>query len=221
MSQEDQKQTKGINPADSADSKPSEKPPDENKVTEFLWNWIFPIGIFPAIALVLFCLFHIVFVPLYLYNTPLRRIRSGCMPTTATISERCGSTYLQLSATPDELWSGDTVEIEFSVKNIDDEREQKYFSENEPVMDISIPTGYDGQHIIYTYWSDGRSTTQEMRSMVLGPGESKSITMKWTAPEGFYVSGPVVLKGVLRDDHAEDGISCEVSLPYCVNGCGV
>lgn len=99
---------------------------------------------------------------------------------------------------------GGTVRIQFTVENHGEET-QVFELKDQSVMDICvrIPARVQSENDVVTYWSDTGSITPEQRRVELGPGESKSITMQWEAPEEADAR-VVEIGGILREGEEED-----------------
>jgi len=97
---------------------------------------------------------------------------------------------------------GGTVNIRFTVENFG--QESKVFElKDQSVMDIRVHfQRLDGTRV-YAYWCESQPLTSEMRRLELGPGESKSITMQWVAPEEADTL-TVDIGGILRESEKED-----------------
>ncbi|MCJ7668296.1 MAG: BsuPI-related putative proteinase inhibitor [Anaerolineae bacterium] len=97
---------------------------------------------------------------------------------------------------------GGTVNIRFTVENFGEET-QVFELKDQSVMDVWVHfQRLDGIRV-YAYWSENQLLTSEMRRLELRPGESKSITMQWVAPEEADAL-TVNVGGVLRKGEEED-----------------
>jgi len=121
-------------------------------------------------------------------------------------SHRAQRGDLVLEVWVDRHWVnvGGTVNIRFTVENHGEET-QVFELKDQSVMDISvrIPARVQGENDIVTYWSDTGSITPEQKHLELGPGESKSITMEWAAPEEADARS-VKIGVILRKGERED-----------------
>jgi len=99
---------------------------------------------------------------------------------------------------------GGTANIRFTVENFGEETEV-FELKNQSVMDIEVrvPARVQGENDITSYWSDTGPITPEHRRLELRPGESKSITMQWVAPEQADTR-VVNIGGILRKSDKED-----------------
>jgi len=97
---------------------------------------------------------------------------------------------------------GGTVNIRFTLENFGEET-QVFELKDQSVMDVWVHfQRLDGIRV-YAYWSENQLLTSEMRRLELRPGESKSITMQWVAPEEADAL-TVNVGGVLRKGEEED-----------------
>ncbi len=126
---------------------------------------------------------------------------------------RIGNLGLEIWASQTQLKAGESVDLRFTITNRGDGTEIVRI-ENKPVMDLRIRHGHP-ENWTELYWSDRREITPEIRTLELASGESKTIEMTWTAPEGAY-GFPVDAEGVLRKRNGEYA----VFIPICVENCG-
>ena len=130
-----------------------------------------------------------------------------------------GNLGLEIWASRTQLKAGESVDLRFTVFNRGGDTEMIWL-EDESAMDIRL---YIGSSLPYKEinWSDGREITPEIRTLELAPGESKTIEMTWTAPEGAY-GFPVDAHGILRERNRRSGEIDEnaVFIGICVENCG-
>ena len=143
---------------------------------------------------------------------------TGCTPRqgAATVGERDGDLSLGLWVSRTQVEGGEPIELRFTVKNIGDSQEVIRL-EDRPAMDIWIGISTATGWVDLMYWSDEREITPEMKTLVLAPGEVKTIEMRtWTSREG-HPRAPVLAEGILR---RAGGGETRVQISICVGNCG-
>jgi hypothetical protein len=106
------------------------------------------------------------------------------------------------------------IRIRFTVINYGDDHEIRKAEEG-PVLDILVRYNF-GSRNFEEWWSEGREIMPEMRTLELGPRESKTIEWTWTAWDEDYMA-PIDIYGVFHDEYHET----KVQTTICIEeGCG-
>ncbi len=117
---------------------------------------------------------------------------------------------------------GDTLAIRYTATNAWAEKTIIRLKDN-PVMNIRITIPKrDGQ--VQIFWTDSKTLTDDLKQLVLEPGQSKSITMNWTIDplvEPREYGGVILINGTLiysEDPPGAESTGVSVFTGACYRG---